>query len=72
MGSCGYAGLAILGWGGVRTFFSHLALIALVVMLIALSVVAFFAVRNLSAGVREARSNRWVIAVFGTPCSHQC
>lgn len=64
IGTCAYAGLAILGWGGFRPFFSHLALIALVVVTIALSVVAFFAGGNLSAGVREARGNRWVIAVF--------
>jgi F0F1-type ATP synthase membrane subunit a len=42
-GSCGYAGLAILGWGGFRPFFSHPALIALGVVLFALSVVSFFA-----------------------------
>jgi hypothetical protein len=32
---------------------------------IALSVAAFFAGGNLSSGVREARSNRWLLAVFG-------
>jgi len=64
IGTCGYAGLAILGWGGFRPFFSHPALIALVLVLSALSVVAFFAGGNLNAGVREARGNRWVIAVF--------
>jgi protein-S-isoprenylcysteine O-methyltransferase Ste14 len=64
IGTCAYAGLATLGWGGFRPFFSHPALIALVVVTIALSVVAFLAGGNLSAGVREARGNRWVIAVF--------
>ena len=64
LGACAYAGLAILGWGGFRPFFSHPALLALVVMLFALSVVSFFAGGNLSPGVREARGNRWVIAVF--------
>ena len=44
IGTCAYAGLAILGWGGFRPFFSHPALIALVVVTIALSVVSFFAV----------------------------
>jgi protein-S-isoprenylcysteine O-methyltransferase Ste14 len=63
--SCAFAGLAVLGWGGFRPFFSHAALTALVVVLFALSVVSFFAGGNLSPGVREARSNRWVIAVFG-------
>jgi protein-S-isoprenylcysteine O-methyltransferase Ste14 len=64
IGSCAYIGLAILGWGGFRPFLSHPALIALVVLTIALSIVAFFAGGNLSPGVREARGNRWVIAVF--------
>ena len=64
IGSCAYAGLAILGSGGFRPFFSHSALIALVVVLFALSGVSFFAGGNLSPGVREARSNRWVLPVF--------
>jgi len=63
LGSCAYAGLAVLGWGGFRSFFSHLALVALVVVLLALSVVASFAGGNLSVGVR-ASGNRWVIPVF--------
>ena len=40
------------------------AFVALVVVLLALSVVAFFSGGNLSGGVREARGNRWVIPVF--------
>jgi len=64
LGACAYTGLAILGWGGFWPFFSHPALIALVVVLFALSAVSFFAGGNLSPGIREARSNRWVIAVF--------
>jgi protein-S-isoprenylcysteine O-methyltransferase Ste14 len=64
IGSCVYAGLAILGWVGFRSFFSHPALIALVVVLFALSGVSFFAGGNLSPGVREARGDRWVILVF--------
>jgi hypothetical protein len=63
-GACAYTGLAILGWGGFWPFFSHPALMTLVVVLFALSGVAFFAGGNLRPGVREARSNRWVIAVF--------
>lgn len=64
VGTCAYAGLAILGWGGFGPFFFHPALVALVIVLLALSGVAFFAGGNLSPGVREARSNRWVIFVF--------
>src|SRR6476619_82146 len=64
IGSCVYAGLAVLGWGGFRSFFSHAPFVALVVILLALSVAASFAGGNVSAGVREARGNRWVILVF--------
>ena len=64
IGFCVYAGLAILGWAGFRSFFSHPALIALLAVLFSLSSLAFFAGGNLSPGVREARSNRWVIPVF--------
>jgi protein-S-isoprenylcysteine O-methyltransferase Ste14 len=60
-----YLGLAILGWGGFAAFFSHPALIALTIVLFALSGVALFTRGNLSAGVREDRGNRWVIAAFG-------
>jgi protein-S-isoprenylcysteine O-methyltransferase Ste14 len=64
LGTCGYVGLAILGWDGFRPFFSHPALTALVAVQFVLSGVAFFAGGNLSPGVREARGNRWVLAVF--------
>jgi protein-S-isoprenylcysteine O-methyltransferase Ste14 len=64
IGSCVYAGLAVLGWDGFRPFFSHPALQALVVVLLALSALAFFAGGSLNPGIREARGNRWVIAVF--------
>jgi protein-S-isoprenylcysteine O-methyltransferase Ste14 len=64
LGTCAYTALAILGWGGFRAFFSHCALSALVVVLFALSGVAFFAGGNLSPGLREARENRWVLVVF--------
>src|SRR4029453_15095262 len=65
LGACAYIGLAILGWGGFRPFFSHPALIALVAVLFALSILSFFAGGNLNAGVREDRGNRWVLPVFG-------
>jgi protein-S-isoprenylcysteine O-methyltransferase Ste14 len=59
-----YLGLAILGRGGFAAFFSHKALTALAVALFALAVTAVFAGGNLSSGVREDRSNRWVIWAF--------
>ena len=64
VGTCAYAGLAVLGWGGFRPFFSRPALIALVVVLFALSGIAFLAGGNLSPGVREDRGNRWVLVVL--------
>jgi protein-S-isoprenylcysteine O-methyltransferase Ste14 len=65
LGTCAYIGLAILGWAGFRSFFSHVALTALVVVLFALSILSFFAGGNLSSGVREHRGNRWVLPIFG-------
>jgi protein-S-isoprenylcysteine O-methyltransferase Ste14 len=64
LGAAAYGGLAILGEGGFGNFFSHPPLIALFVVLLAMSAVALFAGGNLSSGVREDRANRWVIAVF--------
>src|SRR5262249_48274747 len=62
--SVAYFGLAILGRGGVRAVFSWPALIGLSVAFFTLVVVALFAGGSLSPGVREDRSNRWVIAAF--------
>ena len=64
-GSLAYVGLAILGWGSFAAFFSHPALIALVIVGFALTGVALFSSGNLSPGEREDRGNRWVLAVFG-------
>ncbi|MBV8530910.1 MAG: isoprenylcysteine carboxylmethyltransferase family protein [Candidatus Eremiobacteraeota bacterium] len=58
-----YLGLAILGFGGAGPFFSHPALIALVVIFVVLSVAALFTGANLSPGIREDRGNRWVLGV---------
>jgi protein-S-isoprenylcysteine O-methyltransferase Ste14 len=63
-GSLAYLGLAILGRGGFAAF-SHAALIALAIVLFALSGVALFSGGNLSPGEREDRGNRWVLAAFG-------
>jgi protein-S-isoprenylcysteine O-methyltransferase Ste14 len=57
-------GLAVLGWGGLATFASHPARIALALVTVVLAVAAFFAGGNLSAGEREDRVNRWVIIAF--------
>jgi protein-S-isoprenylcysteine O-methyltransferase Ste14 len=60
-----YLGLAVLGLGGLRAFFSHPALVVLVLATLAISGVALLSRGNLSPGVREDRGNRWVFAAFG-------
>jgi protein-S-isoprenylcysteine O-methyltransferase Ste14 len=60
-----YLGLAVLGSGGLAAFFSQPARIVLTIVLFALSGAALFTRGNLSPGVHEDRSNRWVIAAFG-------
>ena len=64
VGTLAYLGLAVLGWGGFVAFFSHPPLLAVAIVLIALSGVAIFSAGNLSPGVREDRANRWVIVAF--------
>jgi len=64
VGTLAYLGLAVLGWGGLSAFFPHPALIALTVITFLLSGAALFSGGNLSPGIREDRSNRWVIGAF--------
>jgi protein-S-isoprenylcysteine O-methyltransferase Ste14 len=59
-----YLGLAVVAFGGLRAFFSHPPLVALGIVYIALTIVAFFAGGNVSPGVREDRSNRWVLVAI--------
>ena len=59
-----YLGLAIAGGGGSERFFSHPPLIAVTVVTIALGFVALFGEAHLGSGVKEDRSNRWVIAAL--------
>ncbi len=63
-GALAYLGLAIFGRGGFAAFFSIPALIAVALITAASAVAALFSEGNISPGVREDRSNRWVIAVF--------
>jgi len=65
VGTLAYLGLAIHGWGSFAAFFSHPALIALVIVGFVLTGVALFSGGNLSPGEREDRGNRWVLAAFG-------
>jgi protein-S-isoprenylcysteine O-methyltransferase Ste14 len=63
-GTAAHLALAIIGWGGIAAFFSDPARTALVVALAVLAGVSLFAGGNVSSGVREDRSNRWVIRAF--------
>ena len=56
--------LAVLGWGGWQPFFAHPALVALAAVTVALMIVAPFSSGNISAGEKEDRGNRWVLAAF--------
>ena len=58
-----FLGLAIAGEGAGQ-FFSHPPLIALVIVTAALGVAALFTEGHIGSGVREDRSNRWVIGAF--------
>jgi protein-S-isoprenylcysteine O-methyltransferase Ste14 len=60
-----YLGLAIAGAGGLARFFSYPPLIAVSVVTIALGIAAIFSEGHIGPGVKEDRSNRWVIAALG-------
>jgi protein-S-isoprenylcysteine O-methyltransferase Ste14 len=64
-GTSAYIGLAVLGWGGLGAFFSHLPLLIVAVATCALAVLGLFTQANLRRGEREDRSNRWVLIAFG-------
>jgi len=60
-----YLGLAIVGAGGPGRFFSYPPLTAVTLVTIALGVAGLFSEGHVGAGVKEDRSNRWVIAALG-------
>jgi protein-S-isoprenylcysteine O-methyltransferase Ste14 len=64
LGTAAYLCLAVLGWGGFRSFFSHPALVALTIALSLMAFASLFVGGNLSSGEREDRGNRWVLAAF--------
>jgi protein-S-isoprenylcysteine O-methyltransferase Ste14 len=59
-----YLGLAIAGAGGAERFFSHPPLTAVTAVTIALGIASLFSEGHIGAGVKEDRSNRWVIAAL--------
>jgi protein-S-isoprenylcysteine O-methyltransferase Ste14 len=60
-----YLGLAIVGAGGAGRFFSYPPLIVVSVVTIALGAAGLFSEGHIGSGVREDRSNRWVVAALG-------
>lgn len=60
-----YLGLAVLGAGGFRAFFSHPPLTVLAIATLVMTGAALLTRGNLSSGEREDRGNRWVLAAFG-------
>ena len=60
-----FVGVAVAAAGGVAALLSDAALITLVAVTVAMLVAALFTKASLSSGVREDRSNRWVIGALG-------
>ena len=56
-----YLGLAVLGWGGIASFFAHPVFVVLAIVLVLLTIASIFTEASLSSGQREDRANRWVI-----------
>lgn len=59
-----YLALSVIGEGGPGPFFARPPLVALAVVTLILAGAALFTRGNLSAGEREDRGNRWVLAAF--------
>jgi protein-S-isoprenylcysteine O-methyltransferase Ste14 len=60
-----YLALAVAGAGGAGRFFSYPPLIAISLVTVALGIVSLFSEAHVGSGVKEDRSNRWVIAALG-------
>ena len=65
LGVLAYLALAVAGEGGLAAYAANPPLLALALVTATLGAAALFTRGNLSAGVREDRSNRWVIVAFG-------
>jgi protein-S-isoprenylcysteine O-methyltransferase Ste14 len=59
-----YIGLAVAGEGGFGRYFSRAPLVALTLVTVVLGVASLFTEGHIGSGVREDRSNRWVIAAL--------
>jgi Isoprenylcysteine carboxyl methyltransferase (ICMT) family len=56
--------LAILGWRGFLSFFTHPQFLALAILTVVLTAASLFSGASISSGVKEDRSNRWVIGAL--------
>ena len=56
--------LAALGWGGFHAFFAHSQFVALLAITIVLMLASPMSSGNVSSGIKEDRSNRWVIGAL--------
>ena len=65
LGTAAYLAVVVIIRGGIAPFFSYPPLTALAIATMAMAVAAVFAGGNVSPGVREDRSNRWVLGAFG-------
>jgi protein-S-isoprenylcysteine O-methyltransferase Ste14 len=59
-----YLAFAVAGWGGLAAFFAHPSFVAIAVITFLLAGASLFTRASLSPGVREDRSNRWIIFVL--------
>lgn len=56
--------LAAVGWGGFREFFAHSQFIALLVLTATMIGVSLATEVNVSSGIKEDSSNRWVVGAL--------
>ncbi len=56
--------LAALGWGGFRPFFAHPQFIVLLILTVVMTAISFASEISVSSGIKEDRSNRWVIGAL--------
>ena len=64
-GTAIYLGIVVLARGGLHAFLGQPALVVLAALTIVASLAGLFSGAGVRTGVREDRSNRWVLAVFG-------
>jgi protein-S-isoprenylcysteine O-methyltransferase Ste14 len=56
--------LAAFAWGGFHPFFEHPQFVALLILTVVMMAVSFASEISVSSGIKEDRSNRWVIGAL--------